>query len=124
MKILKAKFIILCNESLDILENSAIAFSDKIEKIAKFDELINILECLGEIHDRPIVIYIDAVNESNYRDIWKNGLSTIYNRIKNLNYVRVAVSVRSGYEPFVFDNNILDFFFVYQVSYLNTLRPK
>ena len=74
----------------------------------KFDELINILECLGEIHDQPIVIYIDAVNESNYRDIWKNGLSTIYNRIKNLNYVRVAVSVRSGYEPFVFDNNILD----------------
>lgn len=74
----------------------------------EFDELLNILECLGEIHNQPIVIYIDAVNESNYRDIWKNGLSTIYNKIKNLNYVRVAVSVRSGYEPFVFDNNIIN----------------
>ena len=41
MKILKAKFIILCNESFEVLQNSAIAFSDKIEKIAKFDELIN-----------------------------------------------------------------------------------
>lgn len=74
----------------------------------EFDELLNILECLGEIHNQPIVIYIDAVNESNYRDIWKNGLSTIYNKIKNLNYVRVAVSVRSGYEPLVFDNNIIN----------------
>lgn len=74
----------------------------------EFDELLNILEYLGEIHNQPIVIYIDAVNESNYRDIWKNGLSTIYNKIKNLNYVRVAVSVRSGYEPFVFDNNIIN----------------
>lgn len=74
----------------------------------EFDELLNILECLGEIHNQPVVIYIDAVNESNYREIWKNGLSTIYNKIKNLNYVRVAVSVRSGYEPFVFDNNIIN----------------
>jgi|GEM_PF-6104051 len=28
-----------------------------------------------------------------------------------------------SYSP-VFDNNILDYFFVYQVSYLNTLRPR
>lgn len=48
------------------------------------------------------------MNESNYRDIWKNGLSRIYNKIKNLNYVRVAISVRSGYEPFVFDNNMIN----------------
>lgn len=73
-----------------------------------FDELLNILECLGEIHNQPIVIYIDAVNESNYRDIWKNGLIRIYNKINNLNYIRVAVSVRSGYESFVFDNNIIN----------------
>ena len=55
MKILKAKFIILCNESLDILENSAIAFSDKIEKIAKFDELIN------EYKDAQILDFSDDI---------------------------------------------------------------
>lgn len=82
--------------------------SDILGLNCEFDELLNILECLGEIHNQPIVIYIDAVNESNYRDIWKNGLSTIYNKIKNLNYVRVAISVRSGYEPFVFDNNMIN----------------
>lgn len=65
--------------------------SDILGLNCEFDELLNILECLGEIHNQPIVIYIDAVNESNYRDIWKNGLSTIYNKIKNLNYVRVAI---------------------------------
>ena len=55
MKILKAKFIILCNENLDILENSAIAFSDKIEKIAKFDELIN------EYKDAQILDFSDDI---------------------------------------------------------------
>lgn len=74
----------------------------------EFDEFLYIIECLGEIHNQPVVIYIDAVNESNYRDIWKNGLSRIYNKIKNLNYVRLAVSVRSGYESFVFDNNMIN----------------
>lgn len=74
----------------------------------EFDEFLYIIECLGEIHNQPVVIYIDAVNESNYRDIWKNGLSRIYNKIKNLNYVRLAVSVRSGYESFVFDNNVIN----------------
>ena len=74
----------------------------------EFDEFLYIIECLGEIHNQPVVIYIDAVNESNYRDIWKNGLSKIYNKIKNLNYVRLAVSVRSGYESFVFDNNVIN----------------
>ncbi|WP_086301846.1 aminofutalosine deaminase family hydrolase [Campylobacter devanensis] len=40
MKILKAKFIILCNESFDVVQNGAIAFDKTIHKISKFDELI------------------------------------------------------------------------------------
>lgn len=41
MKILKAKFIILCNESFEVVQNSAIAFDKTIHKIGKFNELIS-----------------------------------------------------------------------------------
>ncbi|AII15277.1 metallo-dependent hydrolase, subgroup D [Campylobacter iguaniorum] len=39
MKIIKAKYIITCNEKFDILEDFAVAFDEKIRSIAKFDEL-------------------------------------------------------------------------------------
>lgn len=67
---------------------------------------INILECIGERTEQQIAIFIDAINESPYRDIWENGLSWLYGLVQQTKYVRLAVSVRSGYEPFVFDENI------------------
>lgn len=70
------------------------------------EEFINTLECVGEKTGQQIPIFIDAINESPYRDIWKNGLSWLYGLVQQTKYVRLAVSVRSGYEPFVFDENI------------------
>ncbi|MEE3704751.1 metal-dependent hydrolase [Campylobacter sp. CX2-8023-23] len=55
MKILKAKFIILCNDNFDILQNHAIAFNHKIEKIAKFDELIT------EFKEAQILDFSDSI---------------------------------------------------------------
>lgn len=70
------------------------------------EEFINILECIGERTEQQIAIFIDAINESPYREIWKNGLSWLYGLVQQTKYLRLAVSVRSGYEPFVFDENV------------------
>ena len=71
-----------------------------------FDELLSIIECIGEIQQKTIVIFIDAINESSYRDIWKTGLYKIINKIEKLSFVKLALSIRSGYEPFVLDDSI------------------
>lgn len=71
-----------------------------------FEEFINILECVGEKTGQQIPVFIDALNESTYREIWKNGLYWLYDLVQQTKFVRLAISVRSGYEPFVFDENI------------------
>ena len=55
MKILKAKFIILCNESFDVVQNGAIAFDKTIHKIGKFDELI------ARFNDAEILDFSDDI---------------------------------------------------------------
>lgn len=70
------------------------------------EEYIQILDCIGEKNNSQVVLFIDAINESSYRKIWKNGLINLYNFINNTSYVRLAISIRSGYERFVLDENI------------------
>ena len=70
------------------------------------EEFVNILECVGEKTRQQIPVFIDAINESTYREIWKNDLYWLYSLIQQTKFVRLAVSVRSGYEPFVFNENI------------------
>ncbi|MCL2592035.1 MAG: hypothetical protein FWD82_01595 [Defluviitaleaceae bacterium] len=70
-------------------------------------ELLYVLEGLGEADGCCTVIYIDALNESATRDIWKTGLIQFINEVNKLKFVRLAVSVRSGYEKLVFDDTTL-----------------
>ncbi len=70
------------------------------------DDLLNILEGIGEVYHQCIVILIDAINESRYKKIWETGLVSLVIKINKLNYVRLAVSARNGYENLVFGEAI------------------
>lgn len=70
------------------------------------DELFDILEGIGECDNQCVIIFIDAVNESGNKNIWKMGLSRLLNKLDKYKYLRIAISVRSGYEPLVFDDSI------------------
>lgn len=70
-----------------------------------FQEFLNILETLGELNNKKVYIFIDAINESNNKEIWKNGLPIIFREIEKLSFVEVAVSFRSGYENLVLNPN-------------------
>ncbi|TYT78818.1 hypothetical protein [Treponema phagedenis] len=71
-----------------------------------FDSFLQILECIGYENDCCVTIFIDAINESSYKEIWQTGLITIINKINKFDHIRLAVSVRSDYEPLVFDDSI------------------
>ncbi len=72
------------------------------------DEILNILECLGEVNQQNIVLFIDAINESKHKSIWKTGLFQLIEKIEKLNYVRIALSVREGFEPYVLDESVVE----------------
>ena len=77
-----------------------------LELDLKIDELLNVLEGIGEEERQCVVVFIDAINESGNKEIWKSGLNQLFSKIDKLSYVRLAISVRSGFEPLVFDSAI------------------
>ena len=89
---------------------SSVTLSNQILSYLEFDgsidDLLNSFECLGEENNCMISIFIDALNESTDRAIWKRGLNSFLNKIEKYNHLKLAVTVRTGYESFVFDDSI------------------
>ncbi|EOD5300596.1 hypothetical protein ACJXVI_001764 [Enterococcus faecium] len=88
--------------------------SDRLEKQImevlgldfKFSELLLILESIGESNCKTVYIFIDAINESNNKNIWRVDLPKLIKEIEKLNFVRLAVSFRSGYEQLVIHDSL------------------
>lgn len=71
-----------------------------------FHEFLDVLETIGELANEKVHIFVDAINESNNKEVWKTGLSILFREIEKLNFVKILVSLRSGYEDSVLDHNI------------------
>lgn len=69
-------------------------------------KLFSLMEVYGQIKNRPIVVFIDAINECEYHKIWKNGVSALYDLVKEYTCVRVVLSYRSGYEKALFSDGM------------------
>ena len=63
-----------------------------------FEDLIDILEVIGETNGKIVPILIDALNESWKPQLWKSVLPILYKKVSEKNYVRLAVSFRSEYQ--------------------------
>lgn len=71
--------------------------------IFPFNELIDILEVLGERDNRIVPVFIDAINETWYYSLWKDALPAIIDKIKSCLFVKLIFSYRPEYE-----NNLLN----------------
>lgn len=69
-------------------------------------KLFSLMEVYGQIKNRPIVVFIDAINECEYQKIWKNGVYALYDLVKEYSFVRVVLSYRSGYEKALFSDGM------------------
>ena len=63
-----------------------------------FDELVDILEAIGEKQNRIVPVFIDALNETWNANLWKSGISSILDKIHESRMVKIVVSYRSEYE--------------------------
>lgn len=71
-----------------------------------FDKFLKVLNVLGERANQKVCILIDALNESTYKSARSYGLPKIIEILKKYPYVRLAVSVRSGYEKQVIHESL------------------
>lgn len=73
-----------------------------------FDEFLNILEGIGELKNKEQYIFIDAINETENKKIWKVGLSSFINEINKFNFIKVVISYRTGYEKLLLSEDLYD----------------
>lgn len=71
-----------------------------------FTEILYKLEGFALENNCFSYVFIDALNESAYRNIWHSGLTTLLQEISHFPHIKLALSVRDGYEKLVFNDSI------------------
>ncbi len=73
-----------------------------------FEELIDILEVWGSVNNCIVPVFVDALNETWNLTLWKNGIPSIFNKIQEMEHVRLAVSFREEYKKQLFADLKMD----------------
>ena len=73
-----------------------------------FESLIAVMDEKGKLASEYAVIFIDAINESKNRDIWKNGINRVISTLERYNNVKLVISLREGFEELTLSQSVLD----------------
>ncbi len=107
---------LLSDERMGLLLIAGIYFTDEPihEQIMKnlklnysFEDLIDILESIGEKNNYIVPVFIDALNETWNKKLWKLGLSSIIDKVKRSPMVRLVLSYRSEYQESILPDSVL-----------------
>lgn len=72
------------------------------------EALLGALDTEAIINRKPAVIAIDALNESNERNLWKSHLISMAEIIQRYPNIKLLVSCRSDFAPFVLPEPLVD----------------
>jgi chromosome condensin MukBEF MukE localization factor len=97
------------NETSDVW-SQIISQLNLAKKINNKDELLTELNSWGIKAKSRSLLIIDALNETHYREFWKNNLGQIVNEIKKYPHIGFIISVRSGFENEVLKDDLQEFF--------------
>lgn len=70
------------------------------------NELYEILDAAGECTGYPLILFIDALNETEPRELWYDSLSSLIEQINEYDWIRLCVSCRSTYYEDVVAPNV------------------
>ena len=73
-----------------------------------FEDMIDILETIGEGNNCIVPVFIDALNETWNRKLWKSGLPAIIDKIKENPMVKLILSYRPEYQKFILPDSFLE----------------
>lgn len=71
------------------------------------DDLLDILESIGERSNRIVPVFIDALNETWNKRLWKVGLDSIFEKMNTCPMVKIVVSYRPEYETLVLSDSVM-----------------
>lgn len=78
--------------------------SEIIDANLSLDVLMHKLEAIGIQNNTYSYLFVDAINESTYKNVWKTGFHSLLAKFSQHPHIKFVVSVRTGYEKLVFDD--------------------
>lgn len=72
-----------------------------------FESLLAVLDEKAYLAGGDAVIFIDAINESRNREIWKNGINRLIVEIEKYKNIRLVISLRKGFEELTLSEKVL-----------------
>lgn len=72
-----------------------------------FDDLLDILEAIGEQQHVIVPVFIDALNETWHPQLWKKFIRNMVDKVRSLSMVRLVISYRSEYAKSIFSDSVL-----------------
>ena len=72
-----------------------------------FDDLLDILEAIGERQNVIVPVFIDALNETWHFQLWQKFIRNIVDKVRLLSMVRLVISYRSEYAKSISSNSVL-----------------
>ncbi len=75
---------------------------------ASLESIIAVMDEHAYINNGISVIFIDAINESRYRDIWKTGINRLFSTIKKYKNVQLIISMRNGFESLLLSDKVIE----------------
>ena len=71
---------------------------DGLSSGQSFESLLAVIDEKAYSAGGDAVIFIDAINESRNREIWKNGINGLIVKIEKFQNIRLVISLRTGFE--------------------------
>lgn len=90
------------------IENQIMQNLEGISLGQNFESLISVMDEKGTLLGEDAIIFIDAINESNSRDVWKNGINRILVTLEQYSHVKLVISLRTGFEELTLSQSVLD----------------
>jgi hypothetical protein len=72
------------------------------------DEFLGILDAAGEATGARALILIDAINESDAKEAWRNNLAAVLNAVRRYPWVGIVVSVRESYFRYMIPQHLYE----------------
>lgn len=73
-----------------------------------FEDILRYMDEYAYLNNCYSVILIDAVNESNNRDIWRYGINNLISIINKYNRIRLVISLRTGFEKLTLSEKVIN----------------
>lgn len=92
----------------DSVDAQIISGLEGINPNETLESVIAVLDECAYLSKKYSVVFIDAINETRNKEIWKNGINRLLRMFEKYNNVLLVISLRNGFETLTFSEEVLE----------------